>query len=98
MPSQTPTKHCAYLHRFLYYDPDGGLKPCCFEFVPEVGNLKDGTIGELFTGPKLAALARRFASDDPDPSCAACPKWARVPEHAIYPFDATVRGSEVHAG
>lgn len=97
--SDALVKDCSYLHRFLYYYPDGALRPCCFEFVPDVGNLKDGSIRELFNGPKLATLARRFVGDDPDPSCAACPKWSRVPEQAIFPLDPSRRDkTTVHAG
>lgn len=96
--SQALTKHCPYLHRFLYYYPDGVLRPCCYEFVPDVGNLNEGKIVELFNGEKLTTLVQRFTSDSPDKSCAACPKWIQVPEHAHFPFDATERKPQVHDG
>jgi hypothetical protein len=96
--SQALTKHCPYLHRFLYYYPDGLLRPCCYEFVPDAGNLNEGRIVDLFSGEKLATLVRRFGSDTPDPSCAACPKWIQVPEHVHFPFDATERKPQIHEG
>lgn len=89
--SDALVKDCSYLHRFLYFYPDGGLRPCCYEFVPEIGTLKDGSIRDAFNGAKLATLARRFVGDDPDPSCAGCPKWNRVPEQAIFPLDPSRR-------
>ena len=81
-----------------YYYPDGVLRPCCYEFVPDVGNLNEGKIVELFNGEKLTTLVQRFTSDSPDKSCAACPKWIQVPEHAHFPFDATERKPQVHDG
>lgn len=94
--SKNTAKYCPYLHRFLYYYTDGSLRPCCYEFVPAIGNMNDGKIADLFNGAVHATLSRRFATDDPDPSCAACPKWVRVPEHALFPFDATERRPQVH--
>jgi hypothetical protein len=98
--SEVLVKDCSYLHRFLYYYPDGTLRPCCYEFVPTVGNVNDASAREHFNGAALRTLIRRFASDDPDPSCAACPKWTRLPEQAVFPFDPGLRGpsTEVNPG
>jgi hypothetical protein len=98
--SQALVKDCAYLHRFLYYYPDGQLRPCCYEFVPTIGNLNDASARTHFNGGPLRTLIRRFSTDDPDPSCAACPKWNRVPEQAIFPLDPARRGppTEVNPG
>ena len=85
--STATVKDCSYLHRFLYYYPDGDTRPCCFEFVPSTGKLNGRTIKDIFNGSELSTLSRRFRSDDPDPSCAACPKWSHESARDLFPFD-----------
>lgn len=82
-----PIKNCTYLHRYLYFLPDGMTRPCCFEFVPSVGQFGGRSVPDIFNGPELSTLVKRFHSDAPDPACAICPKWEMEPARDFFPFD-----------
>jgi len=92
--SSEPVKNCMYLHRYLYFFPDGRTRPCCFEFAPFLGQFGDRPVHDIFNGPELSTMVKRFKTDAPDPACAICPKWEMEPARNFFPFDPLARDKQ----
>lgn len=63
---------CPYLESRAYVSIDGLVSPCCMPGRPLLGDLREQSLAEIWTGPVARRLRRALHEGRPEGACAHC--------------------------
>lgn len=78
-----PVPYCAYLVERTFVTADGDVAPCCLPGRPTLGNIHDGSLGEIYNGSSYTRFRRDFYTDNPPPVCRGCRYSGTVPRRQL---------------
>jgi radical SAM protein with 4Fe4S-binding SPASM domain len=64
--------YCNFLHRRVYVTHNGAVWPCCLPSVPELGNIHDDSLRDIWNGKRYNEFRQRFYSANPLDCCKDC--------------------------
>lgn len=64
--------YCESLQQRMYIDNKGSVSPCCIDGRPELGNMFDEPINEIWKNDNYLNFRKKFYSDSPPPCCSNC--------------------------
>lgn len=74
---------CAAAWTAIYLDPDGTVDFCCTA-KNNLGNIKDQSIKEILSSPRVKELREKMLNNEPVQGCSAC--WRQEKEHRMQTF------------
>ncbi|WP_350188883.1 SPASM domain-containing protein [Thalassobaculum sp.] len=78
-------RDCQYPWKWAVISSNGEVRPCCFA-TKSVANLHDGSLEEIWNGPKMQTLRRDILADRLNSVCAGAPckfvQGSKAPEQS----------------
>lgn len=80
---RSPTPVCGAPFFSLHLDPSGNVRVCCFNSLGMLGNIRDSSLRELWTGTRMTRLRSAIAARDLSMGCESCHPDALGPRRSI---------------